>query len=174
MTTCCHAILFFIFFLDIENKATIACYCRLLCSNNTIEGDNDTLSLFFSFLIKKVTIVNCYCFLHLNTTREEGDGNKLPLLFSLQQHFKRRQRQIAIIFLFLITPPQKKTMAHCRHILLFKHKEDKTHKKTTKPREGREFTFKLPLLPFYFKCFLMASSSFQTKEKKKKTKKKRP
>jgi len=39
---------------------------------------------------------------------------------------------------------------HCRRFLLFRHREDKTHKKTTKkkPREGRELTFKFSL------CFL--------------------
>jgi hypothetical protein len=53
-------------------------------------------------------------------------------------------------------------MAHYRHHLLLKHKEDKTHKKTTikKPREGRELTLKLPLCPLTFGfCFYISISN---------------
>jgi hypothetical protein len=72
-------------------------------------------------------------------------------------------------------------MAHCCHLFLLKHKEDKTHKKTTKKTKKREgtyfqtlalpFHFWFPLLPFCFKHFLLASSSFQAEEKKTKKKK---
>jgi len=71
--------------------------------------------------------------------------------------------------------------AHCRRFLLLKHKEDKTHKKQpkkkkTKRREGAYL--QAPALPFHFwflllsicfKRFLLASSSSQVKEKKRKT-----
>jgi len=96
----------------------------------------------------------------LNTTKEEGDGNKLPLPSSLQQRHKRKQRHIAIVFFFSNI---KKT----KHI--------RKQQKKTKRKEGAYLQapslpshFWLPLLPFYFKCFLLASSSFQTKKKKKK------
>jgi hypothetical protein len=80
------------------------------------------------------------CIFCLNTTKEEGNGNKLPPRFSLQQHHIRKQRHIVIILFFYAIAPLKKTTSHFRHLLLFKHKEDKTHKKTTKrkPKEGRE------------------------------------
>jgi hypothetical protein len=96
------------------------------------------------------------CIFCLNTTKEEGNGNKLPPRFSLQQHHIRKQRHIVIILFFYAIAPSKKTTSHFRHLLLFKHKEDKTHKKTTKrkPKEGRELTFKLPL------CFLTFGSRF--------------
>jgi hypothetical protein len=76
----------------------------------------------------------------LNTTREEGDGNKLPSLFSLQQHYKKRQRHIAIVFFFFATPLQKKKTAHCHCLLLLKLKENKhtIKQQQKKPREGRE------------------------------------
>jgi len=72
-------------------------------------------------------------------------------------------------------------MAHCRHLLLLKHRKDKTHNKTTKENQekGRSLplnscstlsllapTFAFSLLHFCFKCFLLASSSFQVEEKK--------
>jgi hypothetical protein len=93
-------------------------------------------------------------------------------------------------------------MLSCHHLLLRHQKEghnivffffcsDTKKTKHTrkqqqkKPRQGRELTFKLPLclsflapsstfplLHFYFKCFLLASSYSQTK-KKKNTKKKK-
>jgi len=31
---------------------------------------------------------------------------------------------ITITFFFFATPPQKKTMVHCRHLLLLEHKEE--------------------------------------------------
>jgi hypothetical protein len=70
--------------------------------------------------------------------------------------------------------------AHCRRLLLLKHREDKTHKNTTKriQEKGRSLPsssrFALSLLTpastflllhFRFKCFLLASSSFQTHKK---------
>jgi len=72
---------------------------------------------------------------------------------------------------------------HCHCLLILKHKKNKTHKKTTKNKTKKReraylqaptlpFHFWFPLLPFYFKCFLLASFSSQTKEKKRKTKKK--
>jgi len=68
-----------------------------------------------------------------------------------------------------------------------KHKEDKTHKKTTKkkPKEGREFTFKLPFclftfgsrfcLPIFALPFHVLSPSifFLSSNKKKKTQRKK-
>jgi hypothetical protein len=163
MTVHRHAILFF-FFLDIEKKATTA-YChRLLCSNSTTQKDNDTLSLFSSFLTQK------------------NNGNKLPLPSSLEHHQRRRRWQQATIVFFFVAPPQKKTTIHCHHFLLLKHKEDKTHKKITKRkrREGSYLQaptlpshFWLSLLPFCFKCFLLASSCPQAKKKKKKPKEKK-
>jgi hypothetical protein len=135
----------------------------------------------------------------LNTTKEKGDVNKFPLLSSLQQHHKRRRQHIAIIFFLSVTPPHKKMTTHYRRFL-FKHKENKTHKKTTKKTKRREgaylqaFTlpshFWLLLLPFYFKRFLLGifffssiylsisndfslvSSSSQAEEKKGKTQRK--
>ncbi len=111
----------------------------------------------------------------LNTTKEEGDDNKLPSFFSLQQHYRKRRWHIAIVFFFSTTSPQKKTMAHYCRLLLVKHKIDKTHKKTTKRREGSYLEalalpahFWLPLLPFYFKHFLLTFFSSQAKEKKRK------
>jgi len=73
-------------------------------------------------------------------------------------------------------------MTHYQHLLLLKHKEDKTYKKTTKKKTKRKvgtyfeaptlpFHFWLPLLPFYFKCFLLASSSFQEKKNHREEKK---
>ncbi len=127
---------------------------------------------------KKATTANCHCLFRLNTAREKGDGNKLPSPSSLQQNYKRRWRHIAIIFLFSTTPPQKKTTSHCRHLLLLKHKEDKTHNTKTKRREGAYLQapampshFWFLLLPFYFKRFLLTSFSSQTKNKIKYTKK---
>jgi hypothetical protein len=84
--------------------------------------------------------------LNLNTTKEKGNDNKLPLPFSLEHH-------------------HKKTMAHCFRFLLLKHKENKTHKKTTtkktRRREGAYLQtpalsshFWLPLLPSYFCTFV--------------------
>jgi hypothetical protein len=116
--------------------------------------------IFFFFFLdtkKKVTVV---CHRHLlcsNSTIEE-DNDTLLLSF------------------FFATPPQKKMATHYHHLLLFKHKKNKTHKnniKKTKRREGVYFQalallshFWLPLLPFCFKHFLLASSFSQAKEKK--------
>jgi hypothetical protein len=108
----------------------------------------------------------------------------LPSPFSLQQHHRRKWWHIAIVFFFFATPSQKRTMAHCCRLLLLKHKEGKTHKKTkkqnTNKREGIYFQilvmpshFWLPLLPFCFKRFLLASSSSQVEKKKKKKRKKK-
>ncbi len=66
------------------------------------------------------------------------------------------------------------------HCLLLKHKKDKTHKKNNKKeikrREGTYLQaltlpshFWLPLPPFYFKCFLLASSCSQVEKKNRKT-----
>jgi len=99
--------------------------------------------------------------LNLNNTKQKGNGNKLPLPFSLEHH-------------------HKKTMAHCFRFLLLKHKENKTHKKTTtkktRRREGAYLQtptlpshFWLPLLHFRFKCFFLASFSSQIKKIKIKT-----
>jgi hypothetical protein len=78
-------------------------------------------------------------------------------------------------------------MAHCHRLLLLKHKEDKTHKKTTKkkPRKGRELTFKLPFCPLIFgsdicpptfalsfQVFSLGIFFFSNKEKKTQRKKK--
>jgi hypothetical protein len=82
-----------------------------------------------------------------------------------------------MVFFFSVTPLQKKMTTHCRHFFLFKHKEDKTHKKTTKkkPREGKELTFKLLLYPLTFGSRFYPSISnasswhiFLFKQKKKK------
>jgi hypothetical protein len=114
----------------------------------------------------------------LNTTKEEGNGNKLPSPSLLQQHYRRRQRHIAIVFFFYATPSQKKMTAHCCRLFLLKHKENKTHKKTTKkkPREGKELTFKLPLCPltigshsYPFDSNTFSWHLFLLKQKKKKT-----
>jgi len=125
-------------------------------------------------------IISCCCHLRFNTTREEGDGNKLPLPFLLQQHHRRRRQHITNVFFFSASPPQNKTMAHCPRLLL-KHREDKTHKKTTKKNQEKGGNLPLSshsafsflaiastflLLNFHFKCFLLASSSFQAKGKK--------
>jgi hypothetical protein len=70
------------------------------------------------------------------------------------------------------------------HCLFLKHKKDKTHKKNnkieTKRREGAYLQalalpshFWVPLLPFYFKCFLLASSSSQVERKKQKNHRKK-
>jgi hypothetical protein len=69
--------------------------------------------------------------------------------------------------------------AQCHRFLLLKHKEDKTHNKTTKKTKRREGAylqtptlpshFWLLLLPFCFKHFLLSSFSSQAKTKKKKT-----
>jgi hypothetical protein len=79
-------------------------------------------------------------------------------------------------------------MTHCCHLLLLKHRKDKTHNKTTKENQekGRSlpsssrsaFLLLAPastflLLHFRFKRFLLASSFSQTKEKKN-TKKNKP
>jgi hypothetical protein len=108
MTTHCHNILFF--FLDIEKKATTICF---FYSNNTIEKDNDALSLSYSFQTQKKT-----------------------------KHTRKQQKK-------------------------------------TKRREGAylqalalPFHFWLSLLPFYSKCFLLASSSYQVEEKEKNKEKK--
>jgi len=76
-------------------------------SNNTIEENDDTLSLSFSFSLtqKKAMVTSCRCFLHLNTTKEKCDGNKLPSPSSLQQHHRRKRSHIAIVFFFSTTPP---------------------------------------------------------------------
>jgi len=78
-------------------------------------------------------------------------------------------------------------MAHYRHLLLLKHRKDQTHNKTTKKNQEKGGslplsscsalsllapTFALSLLHFCFKCFLLASSSFQVEEKKNTKKKK--
>jgi hypothetical protein len=70
-----------------------------------------------------------------------------------QQHHKRRRWHIAILFFFLNTP--------------------KNNPKNPNRKEGTYFQapalpfhFWVPLLPFCFKCFLITSSYFQTKEKK--------
>jgi hypothetical protein len=71
---------------------------------------------------------------------------------------------------------------HCRRLLLLKHGEDKTHKKTTKKKTKRKegvylqvlglpFHFWLSLLPFYFKRFLMTSSSQAIEKKTQRTRK---
>ncbi len=152
--------------------------------------DDGTLLLSFSSLTQKDKVVatNCHCHLHFNTTREEDD--LLPLPFSLQQHHRSRRQHIVIIFFFSATPPQKKRTTHCcHHLLLLKHKKNKTHKKTTtkKNQERRgslpssscstisllALISALPLLHFRSKCFLLASYSFQAKEKRKKPQRKK-
>ncbi len=90
----------------------------------------------------------CHCLLCSNSTIKEDDD----------------------VF-FFATPPQKKMTAHCHCLFLLKHKEDKTHKKTTKKtkrKEGACFQalalsshFWFLLLPFCFKRFLLASFSSQ-------------
>jgi Na+/H+ antiporter NhaD/arsenite permease-like protein len=77
--------------------------------------------------------------------------------------------------------------AHCHHLFLFKHKVDKTHKKTT-TKKNQEKGGSLPshsyfalsllalvstflLLHFHFKCFFLASYFFQAEENKKTQKK---
>jgi len=73
--------------------------------------------------------------------------------------------------------------AHYHRFLLLKHKEYKTHKKTTKKKTKRRegvylqipflsFHFWPPLVPFYFKHFLLVSFSSQAKEKEKNKEKK--
>ncbi len=106
---------------------------------------------------------NCCCLLRFNTTIEEGDGSKLSRLFRYNNTIEQMT-------------------AHCRRLLLLKHREDKTHKNTTKKiqEKGKSLPsssrFALSLLTpastflllhFRFKCFLLASSSFQTHKKTK-------
>jgi len=77
-------------------------------------------------------------------------------------------------------------MAHYRCLLLLKHKEEKKHKKKTTKKTKKKnqekggnlpssscstFSLLAPasgllFLHFHFKCFILASSSSQTKEKK--------
>jgi hypothetical protein len=104
--------------------------------------------------------ISCCCLLRFNTTIKEGDGSRLLSLSSLEHHHRRKQRHIVIIFFFFATPSQKKTTA----LLLLKHRKDKTYKETTKkkPREGREFTFKLSVCPFILNSWFcrFVSSTF--------------
>jgi hypothetical protein len=116
---------------------------------------SNTHKVFITFFVpiapQKKTTTNYYC-LRFKTTIEEGDANKLPLPSSLQQHHRKKQWHIAIVFFFSTTPPQKKKTTMCCCVFLLKHREDKTHKKTTKkiPRKRKELTFKFPLCPLTF------------------------
>jgi hypothetical protein len=75
-------------------------------------------------------------------------------------------------------------MAHCRRLLLFKHKEDKTHKKTTKKYQEKggslllRSRFALSLLAlaptFLFQTLFLDIFFFSSRRKQNKTKKKKP
>ncbi len=83
---------------------------------------------------KQKATTNCCCLLHLNTTTEKNDSTLPSSSSSLEHHYKRRWQHIAIVFFFSNT----KKIKHIR-------KQQKT-----KPKKGRELTFKLLLYLFTF------------------------
>jgi hypothetical protein len=60
---------------------------------------------------------------------------------------------------FVTVTPQKKTMAHCHCLFLFKPREDKTCKKATKENQKKGGSFRAPILPSHF-LFLFLPSGF--------------
>jgi hypothetical protein len=127
------------------------CYHCLFHNTTTIEeGDNIVVVTFLTTKpLKKATTItitffcskaivegddsNCHCLLHCNNTIEENDDT-LPLSSSFQTQKKNKTKHT---------------------------KKSKTKKK--KQREGRELTFKLPLLPFRFKdisALLLLAATF--------------
>jgi hypothetical protein len=85
---------------------------------------------------------------------------------------------------FLCNTTQKKTTTHGYHLLLLKHKEEKTHKKTTikNQEKGRSLPLNscstLSLLTsaftFLFQMLSLGIFFFSSKRKEKKTNKRKP
>jgi len=86
---------------------TACCHC-LLCSNSITKEDDNTLSLFPSFL-----------------TQKESNGSKLPLPFLLEHHQKKKAMTTSCHRLFVAITLQKKTTTHCHCLLLLKDKKNK-------------------------------------------------
>jgi hypothetical protein len=83
-------------------------------------------------------MATCYhCLLHFNITKENGDGNKLPSPFSLQEHHKKKTMAHCHHLLLFCNTTTKKTLTHCCRLFLLKHRENKTHKKTTKKNQKK-------------------------------------
>ncbi len=103
--------------------------------------------------------ISCCSLLCQNTTIEEDDGTlSCYRLFLLFKHIHRKESNDALSsFFFLYNNTTKKRTIHW-HILLLKHKENKTHKKTTKKNKRREgASFQAPALPFHFQLLPMPS-----------------
>ncbi len=92
--------------------------------------------------------------------------------------FLDTKKKATTLFSFSFAQTQKKRRPQ---LVFLKHREDKTHKKITKKNQNKGGslpssshsafsllapTYALLLLHFHFKCFLLASSSSQVKEKK--------
>jgi hypothetical protein len=116
---------------------------------------------------------SCRYLLRLNTTREEGDDNKLPSLFSSTHcHY---------LLLFCNTTIEKNdnTLSSSSSSQTWRRQNtQENNKKKTKRKEGvylqvlgLPFHFWLSLLPFYFKRFLMTSSSQAIEKKTQRTRK---
>lgn len=85
-----HIVIIFFFFSNTKKK--VISFRHFLCATRPQ---------------KKMT-AHCHC-LHLLKHREKGDNYKLLSLFMLQQHHKKSQWRIAIIFVFFSNIKQKVT-----------------------------------------------------------------
>ncbi len=146
---------------------------HFFCYNNTIKEDNGGSSSFSSSLTqrkrqwqlvvvaffigtppqKKMRRCHAIIFFFFSYTKKNDN------IFSLQHHHTKKQHIVVIFFFSNIKKGDNIKLLSPSS--LQHHKEDKTHKKSTKkPIERNELTFKLSLCPFIFgSCFCPSVSN---------------